>query len=479
MNKKTQSILAAVLALIMIVSLLIALLPPVRAEDLDKDAMQEQVEELSKRRDELEKEKTEKQAIVDDLEAKEASVLELKQALDERNAYIRAQIELNNEELRLYESIVLEKEEELKAAISLEEQQLERYRVRVRAMEENGEYDFLALLLNTTNLGELLTTIDDIGEIMESDRQLEDDYISARERSEQAKAEYEQVKADLQTRQSALIEEQRELDRQIQEATDHINELIEEIQITRSEINALDEEQQEKQAEMDALIEELERQRAEEERRRQEEEERRRQEEEARRAAQQQSHNQPTPADDGGYDDGGYDDGGYDDGGYDDGGYDDGGYDDGGSYGASTATGSFGWPCPGCYYVTSRMGNRFHPIFNEWRYHSGMDIGAGFGSAIVASDGGTVCLAGENGGYGNCVMIDHGNGYYTLYGHMSSYACSYGDTVSKGQTIGYVGDTGWATGPHLHFEIRYGDTCLDPEVVGGFGGLSYAPDAGE
>jgi murein DD-endopeptidase MepM/ murein hydrolase activator NlpD len=150
-----------------------------------------------------------------------------------------------------------------------------------------------------------------------------------------------------------------------------------------------------------------------------------------------------------------------------------------GNTGGVTGTGSFGWPCPGCYYVTSRMGNRFHPIFNEWRYHSGMDIGAGEGSAIVASDGGTISWCGEKGGYGNCIMIDHGNGYYTLYGHLSGYAVSYEQTVTKGQTIGYVGSSGWATGPHLHFEIRSGSTALDPEAVAGFSGLTYAADAGE
>ena len=223
--------------------------------------------------------------------------------------------------------------------------------------------------------------------------------------------------------------------RQIQEATDHINELLEEIQQRQAEIDELDEEQQARQHEIDVLVDELERQRA-------AEEERRRQQQQ-----QQQSGNS--------------------------------GGGDGGNTGGVTGTGSFGWPCPGCYYVTSRMGNRFHPIFNEWRYHSGMDIGAGAGSAIVASDGGTVSWCGEKGGYGNCIMIDHGNGYYTLYGHMSSYAVGYGDSVSKGQTIGYVGSTGWATGPHLHFEIRYGDSCLDPEAVAGFSGLTYAPDAGE
>jgi murein DD-endopeptidase MepM/ murein hydrolase activator NlpD len=75
-------------------------------------------------------------------------------------------------------------------------------------------------------------------------------------------------------------------------------------------------------------------------------------------------------------------------------------------------------------------------------------------------------------------MINHGNGIVTLYGHMNSIGVSYGQTVSKGQSIGTVGATGVATGPHLHFEIRSGGTCLDPEAVAGFSGLTYAPDAG-
>ena len=429
MSKKTQSIFAAILAVIMILSLLVALIPAAHA------VTEAEIEALKRQRDEIAEEKAAKQAVVDDLEAKQESILELKHALDERNDYTKQQIELNNREIELYDQMIREKAEELEEAIAREEQQLERYRVRVRAMEENGDYDFLALLLNTTNLGELLTPIDDIGEIMESDRQLEDAYIAARENTERVKKEYEEVKADLEARQAALRDEQRELERQIQEATDHINELLEEIQQRQAEIDELDEEQQARQQEIDVLVDELERQRA-------AEEERRRQQQQ-----QQQSGNS--------------------------------GGGDGANTGSVTGTGSFGWPCPGCYYVTSRMGNRFHPIFNEWRYHSGMDIGAGAGSAIVASDGGTVSWCGEKGGYGNCIMIDHGNGYYTLYGHMSSYAVGYGDSVSKGQTIGYVGSTGWATGPHLHFEIRYGDSCLDPEAVAGFSGLTYAPDAGE
>ena len=426
MNKKTQSVLAAILVVIMILSLLIALIPSAHA------VTEAEIQELKRQRDEIAEEKAAKQAVVDDLEAKQAGILELKHALDERNSYTKKQINLNKMEIELYDEMIREKAEELDAAVAREEQQLDRYRTRVRAMEENGDFDFLALLLNTSDLGELLTTIDDIGEIMESDRQLEDEYIAARENTEQIKAEYEEVKADLETRQEALRDEQRELERQIQEATDHINELIEEIQAQQAEIDELDEEQQARQHEIDVLVDELERQRA--------------AEEERRRQQQQQQQQQQNS---------------------------------GSSSGGVTGSGSFGWPVPGCYYVTSRMGNRFHPIYNVWKYHSGMDIAADYGTSIVASDGGTISWCGEKGGYGNCIMIDHGNGYYTLYGHMSSYAVSYGDVVSKGQTIGYVGSTGVSTGPHLHFEIRYGDSCLDPEAVAGFSGLTYAPDAGE
>ena len=110
-----------------------------------------------------------------------------------------------------------------------------------------------------------------------------------------------------------------------------------------------------------------------------------------------------------------------------------------------------------------------------WKYHSGLDIGAQYGAAIVASDGGTVSLAGVNGGYGNCVMIDHGNGMQTLYAHMSSRAVSVGQTVSRGQTIGYVGSTGMSTGPHLHFEMYINGSRIDPQTR--YPGVSFTYSA--
>ena len=136
----------------------------------------------------------------------------------------------------------------------------------------------------------------------------------------------------------------------------------------------------------------------------------------------------------------------------------------GSSGGGSTivGTGQFAWPTPSTSLITSYYGSRLHPVYGTTKFHSGIDIGAADGAAIIAADGGTVVSAGWSGGYGNCIMIDHGNGYTTLYAHLSGYAVSSGQAVSRGDTIGYVGSTGVSTGPHLHYEVRQGGSTLDP-----------------
>lgn len=118
----------------------------------------------------------------------------------------------------------------------------------------------------------------------------------------------------------------------------------------------------------------------------------------------------------------------------------------------------------GPYDITSWFGARPASDTNGigTTNHGGIDIGAPSGTAIKATGAGTVTLASYNGGYGNCVIVDHGNGLVSLYGHMSQIGTSVGSTVSAGQTIGYVGSTGNSTGPHLHFEMRQDGTKIDP-----------------
>lgn len=390
---------------------------PVRSYAVTTD----EIEALKKERDAISAQRAEKQAVVDKLEEEQAGILERKNALDQRNELTRQQIELNEQQIKLYDAMIEEEAVKLEEATALEEEQLERYRSRVRAMEENGSYNILSLILKSDNLAQLLTSIDDISEIMESDRELEDEYIAAREHREEVKAKYEEVKAEFEARQEDLRKEQEELLVELDEASKLLEEITADLENHQKELAELEQAQQEAESNIYALIAQL---------------------EEERRAAEAAN-----------------------------------GGSNGGSGGSSVVgNGYFIWPCPSCYYITSRQGPRTHPITGVYKNHAGTDIGAQYGATVVAADGGTVSLAGENGGYGNCVMINHGNGYYTLYGHLSSIAVYEGQAVSQGDVIGYVGSTGNSTGPHLHFEIRSGNDKLNPEDFFS-GGFTYAADA--
>jgi murein DD-endopeptidase MepM/ murein hydrolase activator NlpD len=122
--------------------------------------------------------------------------------------------------------------------------------------------------------------------------------------------------------------------------------------------------------------------------------------------------------------------------------------------------GHFIKPCPG--RITSTFGMRYHPVLHVRKLHTGVDFGAPRGTPIHAAAAGVVIIAGYNRGYGNCVIIDHGGGISTLYGHCSSLAVSEGQSVKQGQVIGRVGSTGYATGPHLHWEVRRNGTPVRP-----------------
>ena len=114
-------------------------------------------------------------------------------------------------------------------------------------------------------------------------------------------------------------------------------------------------------------------------------------------------------------------------------------------------------------YITSPFGYREHPIQGVIKLHSGIDIGnAGFGAPVIAAADGIVTLASYNGGYGNCVMINHGNGISTLYGHGQKILTTVGTQVKKGDLILEVGSTGNSTGPHLHFEVRVNGKAVNP-----------------
>lgn len=403
--------------------LALALMLPVlvhAAEPTAYAVSEEELDELKAERDALVKQRQEQQAVVNTLREQQASVLAVKQALDERNMYTQWQIDLTQQEIDLYDDMIADKSIEVDEAKELENEQLDRYRARVRAMEENGNTSLLAYLFSASTIGEFLTAVDDVGEIMENDRELEDAYIEARENTEAVVAEYEAYKAEIVGKQDELRAEQAELQAELDEATKLITDITANIEENAAVLAEFEQAEKEAETNVANMVLALEKQRQAE-----------------------------AAASGGGY---------------------------GGGGGAVVGTGQFSWPVPSCTYLTSRFGLRVHPITGVTKSHTGVDIGAASGATIVAADGGTVVLAGVNSGYGNCVMIDHGNGYKTLYGHMSSIAVSNGQTVSKGETIGYVGSTGVSTGPHCHYEVWKDGSRIDPEQF--YSGLTFSESAG-
>jgi murein DD-endopeptidase MepM/ murein hydrolase activator NlpD len=118
------------------------------------------------------------------------------------------------------------------------------------------------------------------------------------------------------------------------------------------------------------------------------------------------------------------------------------------------------WPVVG--NMVSGFGMRYHPILHVMRMHTGIDIAAPYGTLVKAADGGQVIQAGYDGGYGNTILVYHGGGFATWYAHLQGFNCSVGQFVARGQVIGFVGSTGLATGPHLHFEVRINGEPQNP-----------------
>lgn len=417
MKKKTVSAICIALAFIMIVTLVVSLMGSFGAFAAGG---QEEIDALEQQKQQLQSQQQSIQSNINDLVAQQADVIEQKAAMDEKNELARQEIELINEQIEVYTDLIDDKAKELEAAEKTEQEQLELYKKRVRSMEENGSYTYLDILFQCRSLSDVLSAIDMIGEIMESDKRLYEQYKESRENTERIKGEYEQTLVLLDEKQETLEAEKAELEKQIAAAVEVINQLENDIEAAKAEYAKAAAAEAAAQASINAIIAQMQ---AEEE------------------AARQEAANN--------------------------------GQDYTGT--GSTATGTYIWPCPSCTYVTSKFGMRDHPLFGDERPHTGIDIGAQAGAEVIAADSGTVAVATYSSSYGNYVTIYHSNGDYTLYAHMSSLTVTAGQNVTQGDVIGYVGSTGWASGPHLHFEIRVNGSTVDPTSY--FSGLSYAPDA--
>ncbi len=457
MNRsKFVRILCIVLAILMVVSLLAMVIPTrASAEDDDsEDDFEQQLAELNQQKEAARNSVSSARNKVEQLKEEQALVIEEKIALEERNAaaqeaitLVEDEISLISDEISKFEIRIAIREKRVEAAKAKEDEQLEKYRVRIRAMEENGGYNILAILLNADSLSELLTAIDDYGDIMNSDKVLYDQLQIARSEHEAVKAEYEAYKAECEATKDKydkelyeLEKEKEELEKEIEDSAALIEEYTEKIKEAEEEQKRMEQLEAAAAAAAANFIAEYQAKKAAEA-----------------AAAAAAAALQGSSGNSGQVSSG-------------DGSVTGLAVEGGGAAvetpapgTAVSGSGSFTWPFPGHTNISSPFGYR--P--STGTYHTGIDIDgyASMGSPIVAADSGTVIKAEYYGGYGNCIIIDHGNGFTTLYAHLSSMYVGVGSYVSKGQTIAGVGNSGTvygADGIHLHFEVTVNGSRVDP-----------------
>ncbi len=409
LKKKMKKFFAFAMALVMTMSVMLSCMS-VSAFAVT----QSEIDALKSQKSQLASQKSSLQSTINSLQGQQNDQIALKNALDEKNAITVKQILNLNEQIELHTQLIEQKTKEVDEAQKVADAQLEKYKVRVRAMEESGRYNYFEVLFGASSIGEFLSLIDDIGDIMRSDKELEDAYRQSVADLKSVKAEYEQAKAEMESSKTELESLKAQQEKDIAEATAVIASLQGDISSNSSLLSQLSAQEKQLNADIQKKVDELNR--------------------------QQQQQQQPGNT---------------------------------GNTGSTVGTGNLVWPSY-CTYITSRQGPRVHPVTGEYKNHGGTDIGASYGSAIYAADSGTVVRSadGWNGGWGNYVMINHGNGMQTLYAHMSSRAVSVGQTVSRGQTIGYVGSTGMSTGPHLHFEMYINGSRVDPQTR--YPGVSFS-----
>ena len=409
LKKKMKKFFAFAMALVITMSVMLSCLS-VSAFAVT----QSEIDALKSQKSQLASQKNSLQSTINSLQGQQNDQIALKNALDEKNAITVKQILNLNEQIELHTQLIEQKTKEVDEAQKVADAQLEKYKVRVRAMEESGRYNYFEVLFGASSIGEFLSLIDDIGDIMRSDKELEDAYRQSVADLKAVKAEYEQAKAEMEDSKTELETLKAQQEKDIAEAASVIASLQGDISSNSSLLSQLSEQEKQLNADIQKKVDEL---------------------------NKQQEANKGNNGS-----------------------------------GSTVGTGNLVWPSY-CTYITSRQGPRTHPITGEYRNHGGTDIGASYGSAIYAADSGTVVRSadGWNGGWGNYVMIDHGNGMQTLYAHMSSRAVSVGQTVSRGQTIGYVGSTGMSTGAHLHFEMYINGSRIDPQTR--YPGVSFTYSA--
>ena len=432
-RKRIVAILAGVMAGIMILSLLLSILPT-RVFAASSSEIRKQINALQEDRKDIKNQisdlKEQYEATSDEI----ADMVARKNIIDQEIGLLHTEIININEQLSAYSVLIADQQEELDRAQARFDQLNEDCKTRIRAMEEEGTISYWAVLFKANSFSDLLDRLNMVEEIASSDTRRLQELSEAAKAVEDAQAELAQEKSELEVTRDELDAAQAELDAKRAEADELILQVIAKSEDLKLQEDHLMQEDEELLAAI--ALKEQEYNEA----------------KEAEWIAYMSTYVPPTtqaPSIPISNPDGSNN-------------ASNGGSESNSGGGGSVNVGS-SWIVP-CSYkkLTSPFGLRDTGIAGASTYHQGVDLSANSGTPIVASRGGTVTTATYGNSAGYYVTINHGDGFSSIYMHMSNYIVSAGQTVSQGQTIGYVGKSGVASGYHLHFGIAYNGSYVNP-----------------
>lgn len=397
-----MKILKKILGIIVCISI-IFVFPTETAEAVTNDAIQEKEAEIAAAKKEVE-------GLKSNLTDIEAVKKELEQSKNDLNAYVeQLDAELSNIQDRIneYKNLIAQKEyeielttQELNDAIAKQEEQYEAMKKRIKFMYEKGDALYMELIFSATSLSDTMNKADYIEALSAYDRNQLDEYVRTRELIALCKAELEAQREVLDEAKIAVEAEEVSVNSLIAEKEAQIVSVSEDISTKEAAIKEYEDMIAAENAEIMALEKAV-------------------AEEKARLAAE----NANARSYDGGM---------------------------------------FANPCPGYRKLSDDYGNRIHPTLGIQKFHNGIDLAAPSGTPIYAAYDGDVVAADYSSSMGNYIMINHGNGLYTIYMHCSALYVSKGNSIYKGQNIAAVGSTGRSTGPHLHFSVRLNGNYVSP-----------------
>ena len=426
-RKLLVQILAGVMAFVMLMTLVFSIIPVNVFAAKSSSQIRQEINALKSEQSSIRSQMSTLEAEQDANWESIEEMIAQKDNIDQQINLLHTEILNINEQITAYSLLIAEKQGELDDAQQRLEKLNEENKDRIRAMEEEGSMSYWSVLFKANSFTDLLDRLNMIEEIAAADERRLEEMDAAAKEVAAVKETLALEKVELENSRETLAASQEELDGKRAEADEILVELNEKERELEAKYNEM-------QAEEDALSASIaaSEKAYNEAKAREEEEERKRQE-----ALQQQ---QNSGSNNSGSNNSGS-----------------------GDSGSSKPSSNEKWGQP-CSYrrLSSAYGWRVHPITGKNSFHNGVDLANSQGTPIYAVRSGTVTTTTYSSVYGYYVTINHGDGFSSMYAHLTHYIVGNGQHVSKGQVIGYMGSTGWSTGPHLHFTIYYNGSTVNP-----------------